>query len=99
MVGTQVERSQVSCDSSVKDPCLLQHIPQVNVGIQKVWVEGHCLLKVVYGKPYFALRVEDAPEVGPGHREVRASFYSFQIASLIMDGMEGWGKEGKEKHN
>lgn len=29
--------------SPVKDACLLQDIPQINIGIKEIWVQCHCL--------------------------------------------------------
>ena len=39
VVGAQTEGSEVGCDSSVKYPSLLQHVAEVNVGIQEGGVE------------------------------------------------------------
>ena len=44
--------------SPVKDARLLQHIAQVDVGVQEVGVERHSLLEVVDGKPDLSLGVE-----------------------------------------
>ena len=51
----QVERPQVGCHRPVEDPGLFQHIAQVDVGVQEVRVQSHCLLEVVDGQPDFAL--------------------------------------------
>jgi hypothetical protein len=39
----------------VEYPGLLEHIAEVDVGVQEVGVQGHRLLKVVDGQPYFTL--------------------------------------------
>ena len=42
---------------------LFQHVAQIDVGVQKVWVESDCLLEVVDGEPNLTLGVEHAAEV------------------------------------
>lgn len=66
----------------VKDPRLLQHVAQVDVGVQEVWVEGHGLLKVVDGQPDLALSVEDTPQVAPGHGKVWSGLDGLEVARL-----------------
>ena len=43
MVGTKGQCPKVSCNSSVKYPCLLQHIAKVYVGIQERRIQLYCL--------------------------------------------------------
>ena len=66
----------------VKYPGFFQHIPQVDVGIQKVGIQRHGLLKVVNGEPYLSLGIKDTAQVRPSHGKVRSGLYSFQITSL-----------------
>lgn len=70
MVGAQRQRPQVRRYCSVEDPSLFQDISQVDQCIDEVRIQGDGLLEVVYGQPYLALGVEDAPKVGPRYGEV-----------------------------
>ena len=73
----------------VKYPGFFQHIAQVDVGIQKVGVQCHGLLKVVDGEPDLALGIEDTAQVRPSHGKVGSGLYGFQIT-----GLEGEGRLG-----
>ena len=82
VIGGQVEGAQVGGGRPVEDARLLQHIAQVDVGVQEVGVERHRLLEVVDGQPYLALRVEHAAQVAPGHGEVGPRLDGLQVAAL-----------------
>ena len=68
---------------------LFQHVAQIDVGVQKVWVERHSLLEVVDGQPDLALGVEHTAQVGPGNGKVGSGLDSFQITRLERG--EAWG--------
>lgn len=77
---------------------LLEDVAEVDVCVQEVRVEGDGLLKVVDGQPDLPLGVEDAAQVGPGHREVGPSFYGFEIARLVEDRSKDGERKGKKKN-
>ena len=87
----------------VKNPGLLQHVPEVDVCIEKIRIQSDGLLEVVDGQPDLALRVEHAPEVAPGHGEVRPGLDGLQVASLEKPRRFGEnkevGKEGRERNH
>ena len=51
------------CNKPVKYSRFFQNISEINVGVQKVGVKRHGLLKVVDSKPDLALGIEDAAKV------------------------------------
>lgn len=61
---------------------LLQHVAQIDVGVQEVRIQCDGLLEVVDGQPDLALRIEHAAQIAPGHREIGARFNRLQIAAL-----------------
>lgn len=68
--------------SPVKDSGLLQHVSQVDVGVQEVRVQGDRLLEVMDGEPNLALCVEHTAQVAPCDGEVGTRLYCLQVASL-----------------
>ena len=73
----------------VKYPGLFQYVPKIDVGVQKVWVKRHGLLKVVDSEPDLALGIEDAAKVRPGYCKVWSGLNCFQITGL--EGEEAGG--------
>lgn len=68
--------------SPVKDSGLLQHVAQVDVGVQEVRVQRDRLLEVMDGEPDLALSVEHAAQVAPCDGEVGTRLDSLKVASL-----------------
>ena len=66
----------------IKDSRLLEHIAQVDVCVEEVRIQLHRLLEVMYGEPYFALRVEHTAEIRPRDSELRLRLNRFQVARL-----------------
>ena len=66
----------------VKDSCFFKDISKIDVGVQKVWIKSHGLLKVMNSQPDLSLCIEDAAKIGPCHSEVWSRLNSFQITSL-----------------
>lgn len=83
-----------SAHSPVKDARLFQHIAQVDVSVEKVWVQCDRLLEMMDGQPNLVLGIEHTAQVAPGHRKVRPSFDRLQIARLQrLPETETWGME------
>lgn len=68
--------------SPVKDSGLLQHISQVDVGVQEVRVQGDRLLEVMDGEPDLSLCIEHTAKVAPCNGEVGTRLYGLKVASL-----------------
>ena len=68
----------------VEDSCLLEHISQIDVRVQEVWIERDGLLKVVDGQPDLALGIEHTAQVAPRHCKVRAGLDGFEVTSLFI---------------
>lgn len=68
--------------SPVKDPRLLQHISQVDVGVEKVGIQGDRFLEVMYRQPDLALCVKYTAKIAPCDGKVRARLNRFQVARL-----------------
>lgn len=68
--------------SPVKDSGLLQHVAQVDVGVQEVRVQRDRLLEVMDGEPDLALSVEHAAQVAPCDGEVGTRLDGLKVASL-----------------
>ena len=82
----------------VKYSGFLQHISQVYVSIQEIWIEGYSFLKVVNGKPNFPLGVEHTAQVAPGNGKVRLGLNSFEVTGLCGERYPGAvGGDKKEK--
>ena len=79
----------------VKNSRFLQHISQIDVRVQKVWIESHCFFKMVDGQPDFSLGIEHATQIAPGYGKVRPRLDGFQVTCL--QGRERKG--GREKIN
>lgn len=63
--------------SPIEDSRLLQHIAQVDVGIQEVRIQSHSFFEVMNRQPDLALCVKYTSKVAPCNGEVRTCFNSF----------------------
>lgn len=66
----------------VENASFFEHISQIDVSIQEIWIELYGFLKMMYCKPYFTLRVENAAQIRPSNRKLRLCFDCFQVANL-----------------
>lgn len=82
VVTWQVSRSHTSKPIPVKNASLLEHIAQVDVGVQEIGIQLHSLLKVVNGEPDLALGIEHTAQVAPGHGEAGLSLDGLQVTAL-----------------
>lgn len=82
VVGAQVQSPKISRDGSVENPGLFQHVAEVDVGVQEVWIQSHGFFEVMDGQPDLSLGVEHATQVAPCHGEVWPCFNRFQVTSL-----------------
>ena len=73
----------------VKNSRFLQYISQIDVRVQKVWIESHCFFKMVDGQPDFSLGIEHATQIAPGYGKVGSCLDGFQVTCLK-------GRERKE---
>lgn len=69
--------------SPIENSRLLQHVAQVDVGVQEIRIQCDGLLEVMDREPNFSLCVEHASQIAPCDREIRTRFNCFQIARLI----------------
>lgn len=66
----------------IKNPGFLEHISQIYVGVEEVWIECDGLFKVVDGQPDLSLTVEHASQIRPGDSKLWLRFDGFQVANL-----------------
>lgn len=69
-------------DLPIKDACLFENVAQIDVCIQKVWIQCDCFFKMMNCQPNFTLSVEHATQIAPCNGKIGTCFNSFQITRL-----------------
>lgn len=66
----------------VEDSCLLEHVSKIDVGVQKIGVQGDSFFKMMNGKPDFTLCIEYTAKIAPSNGKIRPCLNGFQVACL-----------------
>lgn len=69
----------------IKDPCFLQYISQIDVGVKEVRIQLDGLFEVMNGEPNLTLSIEHAAKVRPCNSKIWLRFYCFQVACLSVE--------------